>query len=328
MAPQPPPSGVYVPVPTFFVSKTASNYNPIAAPLDPVAQGKHSVHLAKSGIKGLVILGSTGEAVHLSNRERFAVLSDAKKSLEDAGFKDYPIIAGTATQNIEECVDQLVDAQKAGAQWGLVLVPGYFSGAVTQEGIIAWFKAVADKSPIPVMVYHYPGVSNNVKLPPSTMVALAQHPNIVGCKLSHGDVSHHAQIASSSKIDHGKFSTFTGLGQQLLPVLAVGGAGTIDGTAGFFPKSVVKLYGLSVKKNKSEAEEKETRSLQAKLSAVEEIVVRFGTTGIKEAISRILNIGDRDGTRLPLSGGIPGGDGEWVKWSEVIGELDAVEKSL
>lgn len=328
MPASPPPGGVYVPVPTFFVSRSSSTYNTIAAPLDPVAQGKHSVLLAKAGIRGLVILGSTGEAVHLSNKERFAVLSDAKKSLEEAGFKDYPIIAGTATQNIEECIEQLISAKDAGAQWGLVLAPGYFAGAVTQEGIIAWFYAVADKSPIPIMIYHYPGVSNNVKLPPSTMVELAKHPNIVGCKLSHGDVSHHAQIGASSKIDHSKFATFTGLGQQLLPILALGCAGTIDGTAGFFPKSVVHLYDLCVKKNKTDEEEKEARSLQAKLSAVEEIVVRFGTTGIKEATSRILNIGDRDGTRLPLSGGIPGGETEWKKWEEVMGELEAVEKSL
>lgn len=148
----PPPEGVYVPVPTFFVSKSASDYNAVAAPVDSITQGKHSVHLAKSGITGLVILGSTGEAVHLSNKERFVVLSEARKSLDDAGFKDYPILAGTATQNIEEAIDQLVDAKKAGSQWGLVLVPGYFSGAVTQAGIISWFNAIADKSPIPILV--------------------------------------------------------------------------------------------------------------------------------------------------------------------------------
>jgi 2-keto-3-deoxy-L-rhamnonate aldolase len=148
----PPPAGVYVPVPTFFVSKTAANYNPIAAPLDLSAQAAHSIHLAKSGIRGLVVLGSTGEAIHLSNKERFEVLSHVRKELENAGFKDYPIIAGTAAQNIEEVVEQLKSAKEAGSQWGLCLVPGYFSGASTQDGIIQWFRAVADQSPIPVMM--------------------------------------------------------------------------------------------------------------------------------------------------------------------------------
>jgi 2-keto-3-deoxy-L-rhamnonate aldolase len=148
----PPPPGVYVPVPTFFVSKKAANYNPVAAPLDLATQGAHSLHLARSGIQGLVILGSTGEAVHLTNQERFELLSHVKKELDSAGFKDYPLIAGTASQNIAEVVEQLKSAKEAGCQWGLCLVPGYFAGASTQEGIIAWFTAVADQSPIPIMM--------------------------------------------------------------------------------------------------------------------------------------------------------------------------------
>lgn len=158
------------------------------------------------------------------------------------------------------------------------------------------------------------------------MERLAAHPNIVGCKLSHGDISHHAQIGCSTKIDHSKFATFTGLGQQLLPILALGCAGTIDGTAGFFPKSVVHLYDLCVKENRDEKDIAQARTLQAKLSAVEELVVKFGTVGIKEAVSRVLSIGDRDGTRLPLFGGM--GDTEWKNWEGVVGELKMVEGAL
>ena len=73
---------------------------------------------------------------------------------------------------------------------------------------------------------------------------------------------------------------------------------------------------------------KEARALQYKISAVEELVVRFGTVGIKEAVSRVLGLGERDGTRLPLVGGIPGGDKEWENWKEAVGELEKVEKSL
>ncbi|RDW62735.1 dihydrodipicolinate synthetase-like protein [Coleophoma crateriformis] len=321
----PPPPGVYVPVPTFFSSKSTAGHT---SPLDMATQSQHSLALARAGVKGLVILGSTGEAVHLSNSERFEVLASQRKALEAAGFKDYPIIAGTAAQHVDEVVQQLCSAKDAGAQWGLCLVPGYFSGASTQEGIIHWFTAVADQSPIPIMIYHYPGVSNNVKVVPSTYATLAKHANIVGCKLSHGDVSYHCQIASNPGIDHTHFHTFSGLGQQLLPVVSVGCAGVIDGTAGFFPRSVVHLYGLSVKNPVSDAEVAERRALQYKLSVVEELVVRFGTVGIKEAIARVMGLGERDGTRLPLFGGIPGGDAEWENWKGAVGELEAVEKSL
>lgn len=135
MAPLPPPPGVYVPVPTFFVSRSASNYNPIAAPLEMNTQAAHAIRLAKCGIEALVILGSTGEAVALTNKERFQVLSSVRDALKESGSKDYPIIAGTATQSIEETVEQLVAAEEAFAQWGLCLAPGYFAGAVTQDGI-------------------------------------------------------------------------------------------------------------------------------------------------------------------------------------------------
>ncbi len=148
----PPPKGIHVPVPTFFVGKQAATYNDVAAPVDVETQIKHSLYLARAGIQGLVILGSTGEAIHLTNAERSVVLSGVRQALDHEGFKDYPIIAGTATQNIEETVEQLKSAKLAGAQWGMVLVPGYFAGANTQEGIIRWFTAVADGSPIPILM--------------------------------------------------------------------------------------------------------------------------------------------------------------------------------
>lgn len=176
--------------------------------------------------------------------------------------------------------------------------------------------------------YHYPGVSNNLKITPATFVTLARHPNIMGCKLSHGDVSVHAQIAGNPDIDHGRFRTFTGLGQQLLPVMAVGAAGAIDGCAGFFPKTVVRLYDLSVKALISAEEMMERRYLQFKISSIEELVVKYGTVGIKEAISRLRGFGDVDGTRLPLHGGIPGGDAEWAKWKDLVDSVQALEDKL
>ncbi|CAJ2502278.1 Uu.00g096720.m01.CDS01 [Anthostomella pinea] len=356
MAAHPPP-GVYVPVPTFFASKKAADYDPVAAPVDIATQVAHSLYgkhrapsthyppshiqeapseltpqspqdLAKAGIKGLVLLGSTGEAIHLTSAERTTILSGVRQAYDREGFPDYPIVAGTATQNVAETVEQLRGARDAGAQWGLCLVPGYFAGASTQEGIVRWFTAVADQSPIPIMIYHYPGVSNNVKVTVSTIVTLSAHANIVGCKLSHGDVSYHAQVASNPSIDHAHFATFTGLGQQLLPVIAVGAAGAIDGCAGFFPKTVVKLYELALKNRPSDDEVARRRALQFKVSAMEELVVRFGTVGIKEAVSRLRGMGDCDGTRLPLFGGIPGGDDEWAKWKECVGMMEEEENSL
>lgn len=317
----PPPPGVYVPVPTFFVPRNASNYTPEAPPLDLETQTEHAIHLAKCGIRGLVILGSTGEAIAITNKERSKLLRHLRQQLENANYKDYPIIAGTATQGIEDTVQQLNDAKDAGAQWGLVLAPSYFATAVTQDGLKDWYIAVAERSPLPIMVYHYPAVCNNITIRASTFQSLAAHQNIVGCKLSHGDMSLHTQIASNPRIDSNRFAVFTGLGQQLLPVLTVGGAGAIDGLAAIFPRVVVRLWEATLQGGLDEA-----RSIQEVICKGEELVVGCGVPGIKEAVSRVLGMGDKDGTRLPLRGGI--GDAEWEKWAEIMEDLESLEKEL
>ena len=144
-----PPEGVFVPVPTFFKESTPGS---VQAPLDVETQVQHSVHLAKNGVRGLVLLGSTGEAIHLSRTERFELISGVRKGLTAAGFPDYPIMGGVLTNSVEEALEWLEDAKRAGAQWGLVLVPGYFGLAANQANLKEWYTLVADASPIPILV--------------------------------------------------------------------------------------------------------------------------------------------------------------------------------
>lgn len=141
-----PVDGIYVPSPTFF----AESGSPPA--VDIAAQAKHSVHLARSGITGLVLLGSTGEAIHLTRQERSDLIAGVRKGLEDEGFKDYPIMAGVLVNSTHEALEWLEDLHKAGAQWGMVLAPGYFGAAASQEGLAEWFTIVADKSPMPILM--------------------------------------------------------------------------------------------------------------------------------------------------------------------------------
>ena len=150
-------------MPTFFVSSSASNYDPVSPPLDFEAQTKHSLFLLKGGIQGLVILGSTGEAIHLTNKERNELIKSQREELDKAGYKDRAIIAGTATQNVEETLVQLNDAKAAGAEYGMVLAPGYFASAASQQGITKWFQAVADKSPLPVMMWVFIFISELIE---------------------------------------------------------------------------------------------------------------------------------------------------------------------
>lgn len=145
-----PPTGVFVPVPTFF--KPQSECSSLQPDVDVQAQIDHSVFLAKNGVRGLVLLGSTGEAIHMSRQERIDLVSGVRKGLDKAGFKDYPIMAGTLINSVDETLEWLEDFKNAGAQWGLVLAPGYFGAAASQEGIREWYTIVADKSPLPVLM--------------------------------------------------------------------------------------------------------------------------------------------------------------------------------
>lgn len=120
MPSSPPPQGIYVPVPTFFAKEGSANYDPVSPPLDLETQSEHSLFLVKGGIKGLVILGSTGEAIFVRNNERHALIKSQRKTLDDAGYKDRPIIAGTATQNIDDTVEMIKDSKDAGAEYAMV----------------------------------------------------------------------------------------------------------------------------------------------------------------------------------------------------------------
>lgn len=99
-----------------------------------------------------MILGSTGEAIFLQNSERHDLIASQRKALDDAGFKDRPIVAGTATQNIDDTVAMIEDSKKAGAEYAMVLTPGYFAPATNQIGIRKWFEAVAERAVIPILM--------------------------------------------------------------------------------------------------------------------------------------------------------------------------------
>ncbi|KAF2711302.1 dihydrodipicolinate synthetase family protein-like protein [Pleomassaria siparia CBS 279.74] len=318
-----PPTGVFVPVPTFFKPATPSTLQPA---IDVETQISHSVHLAKNGIRGLVLLGSTGEAIHLSRSERFDLVSGVRKGLDAAGFPDYPIMGGVLINSVDEALEWLEDFKKAGAQWGLVLAPGYFGAAANQENVIEWYKAVADNSPIPILVYNYPGVSNNLLVTPESYNILAQHPNIVGCKMSHGNVSYHVQVSLDPEIDHEKFKVFSGFGQQLAPIVFFGAAGVIDGLAAIYPKTVSRLLTLAEKRPIEPSVHEEIKTLQYAVSTAEEFVGKWGIVGIKEGIQRVLGLGTLEGGRLPLKGKLP--EGEWEKWDKTISRIQKIEASL
>ncbi|KAK1777182.1 dihydrodipicolinate synthetase [Copromyces sp. CBS 386.78] len=328
-----PPKGVWVPSPTFFTRSSPSTFSPTQPAVDYAAQTAHTLFLARSGITGVVLLGSTGEAMHLSRTERSELVRSVRQGLDEAGFDNikFPIMAGVLTNGgVEETVQWLDDYKEAGAQFGLVLVPGYFGQRETsQEGIVDWFGEVINKTKMEsIVVYNYPGVTNGVVLEPEGYRALAlRNERVVGCKMSHGNISHHLQVSLDPEINHERFRVFSGFGQQLGPIVLFGAAGVIDGMSAYYPKTVVRLFELAQKDDLRPSEKAELNKLQYVVSKAEEFIVKYGLKGIKEATYRVAGFGDVEAARVPVVGRM--GEKEWEEGKRrFLGEIDEVEKRL
>ncbi|KAJ7903623.1 hypothetical protein B0H14DRAFT_2665677 [Mycena olivaceomarginata] len=195
----PPPPGYYVPAVLFF-ARTRT--------LDVPATQAHVLRLARGGVTGILVQGSNGEAQHLSHEERRAAIALTRRTLDEGGFQHVLVIAGTGAQSTRETKKLCVDAKEAGASHVLVLTPSTWP---PQMG-------VADASPIPYMIYNFPVVTAGIDLDSDTIATLAQHPNIVGTKLSCGQIGKLQRLAStfpSTEFAEGNFKDAMALQARL-----------------------------------------------------------------------------------------------------------------
>jgi len=157
--------GVYAPIPTFF-QKDTEDIGALIILIDPIFDllicfediptfEEHVIRVARAGV-GLVIGGSMGEAHHLSHEERSTLIRSARHALDTAqpSLSHIPIIAGTGTGSTRETIQLSAEAAQAGADVAIVIASGYFAAAIDQKALKAFFAEVADKSPIPVMIYN------------------------------------------------------------------------------------------------------------------------------------------------------------------------------
>lgn len=169
--------GVYAPTMTFF--------NPETEDLDPATIRHHAVRLAKAGLVGLVTMGSNGEAVHLTHTERKVVIHETRSALVEAGFADVPVIAGASEQSILGTVELCPESADTGAEYTLIVPPSYYRNAVgNDDTLYEFFTAVADASPIPTIIYNYPGAVAGIDMDPDLIDRISQHRNIVGTKFT------------------------------------------------------------------------------------------------------------------------------------------------
>ncbi|KAK1059494.1 hypothetical protein LTR33_013140 [Friedmanniomyces endolithicus] len=225
-----PPAGVWAPAITFFNQDTDE--------LDLAAQAKYYKYLSQH-LTGLDILGTNAETFLLTREERAALLRCAREAVGP----EYPIMAG---------VEFIHDAAEAKADYVLVLPCAYFGKATTTKVITNFYDEVAAKSPLPIVIYNFPGVTNGIDLDSDLITSLAKrHQNIVGVKLTCASVAKITRLAAS--LHPSQFSIFGGQSDFLLGGLASGSAGCIAAFANVFPKSIKRVYDLWVAGEREEA---------------------------------------------------------------------------
>lgn len=300
-----PKPGVYTPVPTFFKKDLKT--------IDYATQANHAKFLKDNGITGITLLGSTGENAHLTRLERVQIVKCIHENVP--GFT---IVTGIAQNCLEETIEEINSLYRAGSDFALVLPSSYFGPTITQEALVEWYTEVANNSPLPVLIYIYPGVTNNVVVTPKTIITLAKHPNIVGIKFSHGDVTSYSEVSLDQSIEN--FVCLTGLGHLLLPALSVGFKGTVDAVSGAFPKIYTRLI-----KAYEEGKFEEAKKLQLAIIRGEKVVSEYGVIGIKRIIYEATGFGETYLGRMPLNKDTTT---NWDGLKLYIDEITECEKSI
>lgn len=226
-----PPAGVWAPAVTFFDHDKDE--------LDLESQAKYYSYLSKH-LTGLVILGTNAETFMLTRDERAQLLKTAREAVGP----DYPIMAGVGGHSTKQVLEFIGDAVTAKANYVLVLPCAYFGKQTTPNVIKRFYEEVAEKSPLPIVIYNFPGVCNGIDIESDVMTDLAKkYPGkIVGTKLTCASVGKITRLASI--FDATEFATFGGQSDFLIGGLAVGSAGTIAGFANVFPKTIRHIYEL------------------------------------------------------------------------------------
>lgn len=313
MAPPPAP-GVWCPAVTF--------YEPTTGALDLTAQKQYFTYLAKSGLTGLVILGSNAEAFLLTRDERIALM----KAAREAVGPDYPLMIGVSGFSVAQVLENIGDAISAGANYGLLLPASYYGPATSKEVVVGFYNEVAQKSDLPIVIYNFPGICNGVDLDSNTIAALAQQNTgkIVGVKLTCGSVAKITRLAA--ELPSESFSTYAGQADFLVGGLAVGSAGCVSAFSNIFPKTISKIYELYTSGKAQEALDLHRKA------ALAETPIKSGIASTKYAVSRysavaagIQNAEEKLAPRKPY---LPAGDAVKTNVRDKMETLAEIEKSL
>lgn len=256
-------SGVVIPVPTPYRG-------------DAVATDQLKGNLGRwneTGLGGYVMLGSTGEFPLLSEAERDAVLVAAREAIP----RDKLMIAGTGSDSTLLTIRQTKRAAEIGADVAIIITPHCFTSGFAPAGAqIRHYLAVAEASPIPIMLYNC-ALNPGINLEPDTVARIAEHPNVCGIKDSSGSMPQAAQIIH---LTPKSFHVLVGAASALLPSLAIGASGGVLALAAIAARECVDVHALAREGRWAEAREIAARMIVADRG----VLGKYGLGGLKAAL--------------------------------------------
>jgi 4-hydroxy-2-oxoglutarate aldolase len=226
-------------------------------------------------LAGYLVGGSNGEFTSLSWDERLEVIAAAREVIP----KDRLLIAGSGAESTRDTIALTKEMARRGADTVLVVTPSYFKGKMTSAVLEAHFRAVADASPVPVILYNVPS-NTGVDLAAAPIIKLAQHPNIIGLKDSSGDLQKMALVVRETGPS---FQVLAGSTGYILPALAIGAIGCIGALANLAARPLDRLIGCVRTGALEEARAIQLQLVEANLA----VTARFGVPGLKAALELI-----------------------------------------
>ncbi|HEY6211545.1 MAG TPA: dihydrodipicolinate synthase family protein, partial [Vicinamibacterales bacterium] len=257
-------AGVVAPLPTPFDEQDRA---------DTARLRKALARWVTTPLTGFVVLGSNGEAVLMDDFESDRVIVAAREAVP----RGRPLIIGTGRESTQAAIKAARRAAEHGADAVLVRTPGFFKNQMTTDAFVRHYTAVADASPVPVLLYNFTALTG-VNLLPAAVTRLATHPNIVGMKESGGDVGVIADLVNGTPKG---FNVLAGTTGTFYAALCVGAIGGILAVACVLPDACVRLFELTKAGKHDEA-----RDLQRQLMPITRLLGQaHGVPGLKAALT-------------------------------------------
>ena len=269
--------GVFTPIVTSFDELGSIAHEKMAHNLERWNQ---------TGLCGYIVLGSNGEWVFLDEVERLEVLRTARQAIPD----DKLMIAGTAAESTIHTIRMTEKAAAIGADAAIIVNPSYYKSQMIPSVLANYYRAVADRSPIPIVIYNLPPATGT-DLPADLLVELSAHPNIIGVKDTGGNM---AKMADTIRRADPSFQVLSGSANFFYPSLAIGVAGGILALANIAPEASVALFELFGEGRIDEGRELHLRMLPVNMA----VTSNWGVSGLKAAMDMLGWYGGPP--RLPL----------------------------